>query len=554
MKKILIFVIKSMTVKETCMVTYILVTGFMFMPLFSCTNIELHNYEDYVGPKKTSVSSESQKPNDLILSKKKFSKRESPTTGKLDISIEEAILLALDNNHEFQVERLNPQIRQTFEMQERAAFDPNLSAEYSISRESEATHERSLSRIKQTDAEVAISKLLPTGTELKLEISPDHTDAPTSGDLNSARGGISITQALLQGIGSKVNLANLRQARLDTLASQYELRGFAESLIAEVEKTCWDYILAKRRIAIFTDSLKLAEDQLWETRERINIGKLAEVELYAAKAEVALRREALINARSDFALTLLKLKRLLNQRGDNSWDLEISIADKPVVSDVEIDDVVKHVQVALRWRPDLNQTRLEIKRGDLEIIKTKNGLLPVIDLFITMGKTGYADSFSGSFRDLDGEGYDIAGGIIFEYPINKWADRARHMRATLSRQQSEEAFLNLAQLIEVDVRSAFIEINRAGEQVTATAATRKLQEESLRAETEKFRVGKSTALLVARAQRDFVASQITEIEAVITHLKALIDLYRLEGSLLERRGIAAPGREPVDLSLDNKRF
>ena len=456
----------------------------------------------------------------------------------------------MDNNQEFQVERLNPQIRQTFEMQERAAFDPNLSAEYSISRESEATNERSLSKIKQTDAEVAISKLLPTGTELKLGISPDHTDSPVSGDLNSTRGGISITQALLRGIGSKVNLANLRQARLDTLASQYELRGFAESLIAEVEKTCWDYILAKRRIAIFTDSLKLAEDQLWETRERINIGKLAEVELYAAKAEVALRREALINARSDFALTLLKLKRLLNQRGDNSWDLEISIADKPVVSEVEIDDVVKHVQVALRWRPDLNQTRLEIKRGDLEIIKTKNGLLPVIDLFITMGKTGYADSFSGSFRDLDGEGYDIAGGIIFEYPINKWADRARHMRATLSRQQSEEAFLNLSQLIEVDVRSAFIEINRATEQVTATTATRRLQEESLRAETEKFRVGKSTALLVARAQRDFVAGQITEIEAVMTYLKALIDLYRLEGSLLERRGITAPGREPVDLSID----
>ena len=127
------------------------------------------------------------------------------------------------------------------------------------------------------------------------------------------------------------------------------------------------------------------------------------------------------------------------------------------------------------------------------------------------------------------------------------------MRATLSRQQSEEAFLNLAQLIEVDVRSAFIEINRAAEQVTATAATRELQKETLRAETEKFRVGKSTALLVARAQRDFVASQITEIEAVITYLKALIDLYRLVGSLLERRAIAAPGREPVDLSLDNKR-
>ncbi len=101
------------------------------------------------------------------------------------------------------------------------------------------------------------------------------------------------------------------------------------------------------------------------------------------------------------------------------------------------------------------------------------------------------------------------------------------------------------------MRSAFIEINRAKEQVTATAATRKLQEESLRAETEKFRVGKSTTLLVAQAQRDLVTSQIAEIEVIMTYLQALTELYRLEGSLLERRGIAAPGREPVDLVFDN---
>ena len=34
---------------------------------------------------------------------------------------------------------------------------------------------------------------------------------------------------------------------------------------------------------------------------------------------------------------------------------------------------------------------------------------------------------------------------------------------------------------------------------------------------------------------------------LVNYIKALIDLYRLDGSLLERRGIAAPGREPVQL-------
>jgi outer membrane protein TolC len=92
-----------------------------------------------------------------------------------------------------------------------------------------------------------------------------------------------------------------------------------------------------------------------------------------------------------------------------------------------------------------------------------------------------------------------------------------------------------------------VEANRLKEQVAATAATRRFQEETLRAETEKFRVGKSTALLVAQAQRDLLQSQIAEVEAVVNDLKALVELYRQDGSLLERRGIAAPGQEPVEL-------
>jgi outer membrane protein TolC len=78
--------------------------------------------------------------------------------------------------------------------------------------------------------------------------------------------------------------------------------------------------------------------------------------------------------------------------------------------------------------------------------------------------------------------------------------------------------------------------------------TRRFNEEKLRNETEKLRVGKSTNFLVAQAQRDLLVSRIAEVEALVNYLKALVDLYRQDGSLLERRGISAPGREPVDLA------
>ena len=46
---------------------------------------------------------------------------------------------------------------------------------------------------------------------------------------------------------------------------------------------------------------------------------------------------------------------------------------------------------------------------------------------------------------------------------------------------------------------------------------------------------------MAQAQRDLLASQIAEVQAVVNQLSALTALYRLDGSLLERRGIAVPG-------------
>jgi outer membrane protein TolC len=212
---------------------------------------------------------------------------------------------------------------------------------------------------------------------------------------------------LLQGRPIAVNLASLRQARLDTALSEYEFRGFLEALVADVESTYWECALADRRVRILEEAERLAGQQLAEVEHRIRVGSLAETERASAQAQTALRREALINARSA---------------------------------------------------------------------------------------------------------------------------------------QARSALDNLADLVRVDVESACLDVERTRAQVSATATTRQFQEEKLRAETAKFTVGRSTALLVAQAQQDLVASQVSEVEAVVRNLQALVALFRREGTLLERRGLSAPGR------------
>jgi len=199
-------------------------------------------------------------------------------------------------------------------------------------------------------------------------------------------------------------------------------------------------------------------------------------------------------------------------------------------------------------RPILNEARLRILSNDLELVRTKNGLLPLLDLFVTLGTSGYADFFGQSVSNIDGGNYDVLAGIRFQYPIYNRDARARQQRAMLSRDQAENAFENLSQLVEVDVRTAYIEVRRSKQQIAASSATRRLNEEKLRIETEKLRVGKSTSFLVAQAQRDLLISRIAEVQALANYIKALINLYQQDGSLLERRGIGAPGREPVTLS------
>jgi outer membrane protein TolC len=345
-----------------------------------------------------------------------------------------------------------------------------------------------------------------------------------------------------------VNLARLQQARLETRMSEYELRGFTEFLVAEVERTYWDYALARRQIEIVEESLKVARQQLNETNELITVGRLARAELPAVQAEVASQEQSLIEARAASDSVHLQLLRLLNPSGSDIWQREIDLIHQPTLPDIKLEDVKQYVAVSMRMRPVLNQARLEIMRGDLELVKTRNGMLPLMDLFVTLGKSGYADSFGESIRNIDKDSYDAMAGVKFNYPIFNRDAKAVHQRALLNRDQAQKSLENLAQLVELDVRTAYIAVNSTKQQIAASTVTRKFNEEKLRTETEKLRVGKSTSFLVAQAQRDLLVSRIAEVRAMANYLKALIDLYQQDGSLLERRRIAAPGREPVALS------
>ncbi len=501
----------------------------------ACTSVQ-DPLPPQIGPKAAAApSAEGAAPSALL-----------PATGPLTLTVQDAVLAALANNQSLAVQKINPQLSRLAQDAARAAFDPHVTGQLS------GGHSETGSIVTNSPAaQVAIQEFLPTGTTITLGVSANATEysaPPATVDSHTNSASLSVTQSLLRGAGTDVNLATLRQARLDTLSSEYELRGFAQTLLADTENAYWDYVLAKRQLEIVLRSLDLAQQQRDETLERIRLGKLAGNELAAADAEVALRQENLINARSALARTRLSLIRLINPGGERMWDREVETRSVPALEEVALDPVETHITLAGKMRPDLNQARLRIQRGELDLIKTKNGLLPRLDLFMTLGGTGYSDSFGQQpGRTVNGENYSAAAGLAFDWPVFNRAAEAAHKGARLNQRQAREAMANLSQLAEQDVRNAYLEVQRTREQIRATAATRKAQEEKLRDETEKFRLGKSTALLVGQAQRDLLSSQIAEVQSALAYMKSFVNLYRLDGSLLETRGIAAPGAAPVVL-------
>ena len=473
--------------------------------------------------------------------------------GPLKITTTEAILLSLENNRSLVVERLNPSITKTFEDTERAVFDPKAAAEISGGRDDGERQARAGSETENFVKDeglgiISLEQFFPTGTTVRVEGKTKMDNSSLYQDaFYWTRLGLTVNQAILRGYGSDVNLVRLEQARLDTRMSEYELRGFTLALVAQVEETYWDYALAKRQVEIFEESLKVARRQVNETLALIEVGRLAKSELPAVQAELAAQEQGLINARSDRETTRLQLLRLLNPPGADLWQREVDLIYQPTLPEIKLDDVRSYVGMSMRMRPLLNEARLKLMRNDLEVVKTKNGLLPLLDLFVSLGKSGYANSFGQSVRNVTGDYYDAFVGVRFEYPLYNRAPKSRYQRAMLSREQAEKALQNLSQLVEVDVRTAYVEVNRARQQIKASSTTRMFSEETLRVETEKLRVGKSTSLLVAQAQKDLLISRIAEVQALANYIKALIYLYQQDGSLLERRGIVSPGREPVKL-------
>ncbi len=460
----------------------------------------------------------------------------------LRIGIKDAIFMALEHNPTVTIQRLREDIFQTYVSEQRSTFDPVLSGSAS---QTKSKGQRFLGtrttpvdlRQDRNQYSLQLSQILPFGTTIAANAAMSGTTSNLYVPQASGTVGLTITQPLLQGFGFGANLANLRKANLDADITRAELKGVAEEVAAQVETGYWDVYLASQEVDIAGKSVALAEQQLRESTDRVAVGSLPELELATVHAELATRREALIDAQSGYEQARLRFLYLLNPTDTAGWNLVPQPTEHPFVPTDSLDAVATHEEFGMRFRSDLNQARIGLKKGDIDVVQTRNGLLPKLDLFVTLGRTTYAEAINNAYPDIQSPFRDQNIGVNLMFPLTERKPIAQYNRAKRTREQLEQSVKNLERMAQFDIRSAHIEVLRTRQQINATRVSRELQERKLDAEHEKFRVGKSTNYLVLQAQRDFTASQRDEVRSMVSYLEALVNLYLMDGTLLQRRGI-----------------
>jgi outer membrane protein TolC len=458
----------------------------------------------------------------------------------LELTRDGAVLAALARNRSLEVETYAPLIAETGIAEARAEFDPRLLATVSYAKDARPASlntSRNLITSRDFSGDASVSEFLPTGTEAFLSGGFSRRRAVSDDWEYDGSWSLGLNQELLRGAGTDVNLVTLRQAENSTAIREHELRGFIIELVRQVESAYWDLVLAQDKVDIRRFSVELAQEQLDLNEELITVGKLAEEARVSAEAAVASRRAELVDAESDVKARTIDLLRLLNPMEENQGALLFEPLDPPDVEYVALTPAVS-VRLADLYRPELAQTRLDLANRDLEVVRTRNGLLPKLAAFASYGRLSSGDSTSGIVEHLDDtrfEGYEV--GLSFDMsPLNR-AENARNDRAELEVERAEAAISNLEQIIETEVRQAVIEAERQWEQTIATREVVESREEELRVERGRFVVGKATNLDVLQVERALIEAQLDEVTARVRYIQALANLYSAEGSLLDRRAI-----------------
>jgi outer membrane protein TolC len=459
----------------------------------------------------------------------------------------DCIQQALQHNLDVQIERYDPQVSLYNLNAAYGGYDPTLSIsgqhEYNVAPSifnPSFTNQTPATISKGDSFNSGIAGTLPEG--LQYDFSGNISDttfnqSPNSTESSSGSIGVSLTQPLLKNFWIDSTRLTIWVAKNRLKYSEQGLREQLITSVTAVANAYYELIFAQQNVNVQQEALTLAQTQLDQDNQRVQIGTLAQLSVQQDKAQVASSRANLITAQSTLETDQNTLKNLITDEYAKWHDTDIQPTET-LAAPMQLFDLQDSWSKGMTERPDLLQARLNVEQEGIQLKYYRNQLFPELDLIGTYGYNGASKEYSGTFAQFNqGSAPFYSYGAQLSVPLTSTGPRNQYKSTKATLQQVVLQLKQFEQNVMVEIDNAVKQAQSAYQSVDATREARIYAEAALDAEQKTYAVGKATTFDVLQLQNNLTTARGQEIRSLANYEEALANLSAQEGSTLERNGI-----------------
>ncbi len=377
---------------------------------------------------------------------------------------------------------------------------------------------------------------------------------------------LSVTQPLLKNAGMNPIKHQLRLAMIGADSDEAQALVDASTTIAQVEDAYWDLVAAWRNVAIQEDALNQAVLQQQSVIRLAKRGAVARITVIESETQVANFQAGVFSALQTVSELQTQLKSLIvADSGDPLWRANL-VPSSPVQELPSAGDLAEIVALAEQQRPEVRQVVDERRVADLDMVYAKNQALPQADLVVQYFSNGFAGilqpvpnfetdgclpnpvcpsppphsqgNMTQAFHNMWTGAYpEFNIAFVVNFPLENNTARGLKQIAGQEQDQANLQRQGLDQRIESEARNVLQSYQSALSRLSSTSRARAAAEAVYASEVRKFHRGDSTTFLVLQRQVELAQARGAELEAQTDLNKAVVELQRVEGTILTDNGV-----------------
>ena len=304
------------------------------------------------------------------------------------------------------------------------AFDPSVNINFSLDRTLAPLNTLQVAGVPQvTTTSTALSgtytQMFPAGTSFSYNLNGIRQNSTQQFLLYNpaiiSRFALGVNQPLLSGFGYLPNKRFIMVAANDLKTSDEVLRMQVTAAVVQVENAYWNLAAAKESVLAAQLSLEVAERLDNETKGKLDVGIVPRIDLATTGSAAAAARRDLIVAQTTFQLQESQFKKLLSKRSDPELDAaSIETTDElPPPNEKDLPELNTALAAAFEERPELHISQQDLANQDITRRFTNNGLLPNVSVFSLYAGAGLTGDNS---KVSTGTGKSLYQDFAAQYP------------------------------------------------------------------------------------------------------------------------------------------